>query len=63
MDFCKVFLLSILISYRKMREDMNEASSWRYALAQKIAPVYSENPKARLVEIGGSVARTCICQR
>lgn len=36
---------------------MNEASHWRYVLAQKMAPVYSENPRVQLVEIGGSVAR------
>ncbi|GHO82329.1 hypothetical protein [Dictyobacter formicarum] len=36
---------------------MNEASRWRYDLAQKMAPFYSENSKALLVEIGGSVAR------
>jgi hypothetical protein len=36
---------------------MNEASRWRYALAQKVAPVYTENASVQLVEIGGSVAR------
>jgi len=40
-----------------LREDMDKASRWRYALAQKMAPFYNENSKVRLVEIGGSVAR------
>ena len=28
---------------------MNEASLWRYALAQQIAPYYSANPKVTAV--------------
>lgn len=38
---------------------MNEASFWRLALAQQIAPHYSINPKVRAVSLGGSVARGC----
>jgi hypothetical protein len=34
---------------------MNEASFWRHALAQQIAPHYSTNPKVRAVSLGGSV--------
>ncbi len=35
---------------------MNEASRWRYALAQQIAPHYHANPKVRAVVLAGSVA-------
>jgi predicted nucleotidyltransferase len=45
------------LSQERERKNMNEASRWRYAQAQKMAPVYCENPKVQLVEIGGSVAR------
>ena len=36
---------------------MNEASFWRLALAQLIAPHYTDNPKVRVVSLGGSVAQ------
>jgi hypothetical protein len=35
---------------------MNEASAWRYTLAQQIAPHYSANPKVTTVGVAGSVA-------
>ena len=38
---------------------MNEASAWRYALAQKLAPYYCTNPKVVAVAVEGSVARGC----
>ena len=38
---------------------MNEASFWRHALAQQIAPHYSTNPKVRAVSLEGSVAQGC----
>ena len=38
---------------------MNEASFWRHALAQQIAPHYSTNPKVRAVSLGGSVSQGC----
>lgn len=38
---------------------MNEASLWRLALAQQIAPHYSINSKVRAVSLGGSVAQGC----
>jgi hypothetical protein len=41
---------------------MNEASFWRLALAQQIAPHYSINPKVRAVSLGGSVAQGCADQ-
>lgn len=36
---------------------MNEATRWRFALAQKIAAAYARNPNARVVMIAGSVGR------
>ena len=36
---------------------MNEASAWRYALAQKLAPYYCANPNVAAVAVEGSVAR------
>jgi hypothetical protein len=38
---------------------MNEASLWRYALAQQIAPYYCANPKVTAVSVGGSVSQGC----
>jgi hypothetical protein len=37
--------------------NMHEASSWRYALAQRLAPQYAQHPKVEAVEVGGSVSR------
>lgn len=36
---------------------MNEATRWRYALAQRIAASYARNPNAQVVMIAGSVGR------
>jgi Domain of unknown function (DUF4037) len=36
---------------------MSEASVWRLAMARRIAPVYTANPKVGAVIVGGSVAR------
>jgi len=36
---------------------MQEASRWRYALAQQIAPHYHANPNVAAVLVEGSVAR------
>ncbi len=36
---------------------MNEATTWRYALAERIAASYARNPNARAVMIAGSVGR------
>ena len=36
---------------------MNEASFWRHALAQRIAPHYRTNPKVRAIAVAGSVAQ------
>jgi hypothetical protein len=38
---------------------MNEASRWRHALAQQLAPHYSANPKVAAVSLGGSVSQSC----
>jgi hypothetical protein len=38
---------------------MNEASRWRHALAQQIAPHYSANPKVTAVILGGSASQGC----
>ena len=38
---------------------MNEASRWRHALAQQLAPHYSVNPKVTAVSLGGSVSQGC----
>jgi hypothetical protein len=38
---------------------MNEASRWRHALAQQLAPFYSANPKVAAVSLGGSVSQSC----
>lgn len=37
---------------------MNEASRWRHALAQQLAPFYSANPKVAAVSLGGSVSQS-----
>jgi hypothetical protein len=36
---------------------MNQASRWRYALAQQLAPIYATNPQVAAVIVGGSTAR------
>lgn len=36
---------------------MNEASQWRFALAQQIGMSYAANPKARVVMVAGSTGR------
>lgn len=36
---------------------MNQASRWRYALAQQLAPIYAANPYVAAVVVGGSTAR------
>ena len=36
---------------------MNEASRWRHALAQQLAPHYSADPKVTAVSLGGSVSQ------
>jgi hypothetical protein len=36
---------------------MNEASRWRHALAQQLAPHYSANPKVTAVSLGGSASQ------
>jgi hypothetical protein len=36
---------------------MNKASQWRYALAQKITPIYAANSNVAAVLVGGSTAR------
>jgi predicted nucleotidyltransferase len=36
---------------------MNQASRWRYALAQQLAPSYAANPNVAAVVVGGSTAR------
>jgi hypothetical protein len=38
---------------------MNEASAWRLALARKILPAYTANPKVEAVVVAGSVGRGC----
>lgn len=38
---------------------MNEASLWRHALAQKLAPHYSANPKVTAIVVRGSVTLGC----
>src|SRR5947209_7691492 len=43
----------------KRRSLMNEASRWRHALAQQLAPHYSANPKVTSVSLGGSVSQGC----
>ena len=37
--------------------EMNEASRWRYVLAQQLAPIYAANPHVAAVLVGGSTAR------
>jgi hypothetical protein len=36
---------------------MNEASQWRFALAQRIGQAYAANPKAKVVMVAGSTGR------
>lgn len=36
---------------------MNDASQWRYKLAQQVAPIYAANPHVAAVLVGGSTAR------
>ncbi|HEY6408426.1 MAG TPA: hypothetical protein VIY29_13240 [Ktedonobacteraceae bacterium] len=36
---------------------MNEATQWRFALAQKLATSYAANPKARVIMVAGSTGR------
>ena len=36
---------------------MNAASQWRFALAQRLAPLYAANPHVAAVMVGGSTAR------
>lgn len=36
---------------------MNEASQWRFALAQQIAKGYAANPKAQVIMVAGSTGR------
>lgn len=36
---------------------MNEASRWRFALAERIAASYARNPKVRAIQVAGSVGR------
>ena len=43
-------------------QDRVEVSKGGLALAQHIAPVYGDNPKVRVVMVGGSVARGCADQ-
>src|SRR5438045_9458022 len=54
-----VFFSYAVDSERKSRRRslMNEASAWRYALAQKLAPYYCTNPNVAAVAVEGSVAR------
>jgi hypothetical protein len=42
--------------------DRVEVSKGGLALAQHIAPVYFDNPKVRVVMVGGSVSRGCADQ-
>lgn len=39
------------------RDDLNAASAWRLALAERVAPVYAALPGVRAVLLAGSVAR------
>ena len=43
-------------------KDRVEVSKGGLALAQHIAPVYFDNPKVRVVMVGGSVSRGCADQ-
>jgi hypothetical protein len=36
---------------------MNEASRWRFALAERIAASYARNPKVQVIQVAGSVGR------
>lgn len=36
---------------------MNEASRWRFALAERIAASYARNPKVQAIQVAGSVGR------
>ena len=36
---------------------MTKASKWRIALARRIAPIYANHPKVKVIVIGGSVGR------
>jgi hypothetical protein len=38
---------------------MNEASQWRLAIAQKVAPVIAANPKVQAIMVAGSTSRDC----
>ncbi len=38
---------------------MNEASRWRLALAQKVAPIIAANPKVQAIMLAGSTSRGC----
>src|SRR5437588_10024159 len=57
---CRCVFISFAVdSVRKSRRRslMNEASAWRFALAQKLAPYYCSNPKVAAMAVEGSVAR------
>jgi hypothetical protein len=43
-------------------DDKGGVSKGGLALAQYIAPVYADNPKVRVVMVGGSVSRGCADQ-
>ena len=38
-------------------QNMNQASQWRLAMARKVAPVISTNPKVQAVILAGSTSR------
>lgn len=38
-------------------KQMNDASLWRYEVAQYVAPIIARNPKVKAVIVGGSVSR------
>jgi len=38
---------------------MNEASRWRLAIAQKVAPVIAANPRVQAIMVAGSTSRGC----
>src|SRR5205807_418623 len=57
---CRCVFISYAVDFQRKsrrRSLMNEASAWRYALAQKLAPYYCANPKVAAVAVEGSVAR------
>jgi len=43
----------------RAKQNMNQASQWRLAFAQKVAPIIATNPKVQAVMLAGSTSNGC----